>query len=142
MISNWAASRAAHHLAHPISHTHAPHANPLSPIDLNATTHNKTQADTIQLSGASRGAVTLRRVTALRVNAVSLGRWRTLDELFPSLESLGPLKETLGPRGYGVNLPLACLEGNRTLRSLQLMVGALRGGGAGGGGGEGDEDDW
>lgn len=67
---------------------------PSAPV---ANRSHPAQVDAIQLSGACHGAVMMRRLTALRVNAVALGAW-SLDELFPSLTSLGPFKDTLGPR--------------------------------------------
>ncbi|GBF99131.1 hypothetical protein Rsub_12023 [Raphidocelis subcapitata] len=85
--------------------------------------------DGIQLTGSCSGAVMMRRLQSLRVNVMSLGAW-SLDELFPGLVQLGPFKDTLGPRGYGVNMPLSVLEGSRRLESLGLMLGGLRGPGA------------
>lgn len=82
--------------------------------------------DGLQLSGSCQGVAAMPQLRRLRCNVMSLGWW-TLEGLFPGLVQLGPFKETLGPQGYGVSMPLCVLEGNHTLQSLTLMLGALHG---------------
>ncbi|KAI8471686.1 MAG: hypothetical protein J3K34DRAFT_520366 [Monoraphidium minutum] len=93
-------------------------------------------ADSLHLPAGLQGAPPLRRLEALRCNALGLGPLALADAL-PGLTSLAPLKDTLGPGAYGVHLPLAALEGSGRLRHLGLMLGALRPGRGGGGGGGG-----